>query len=170
MAVRRILMLHGVIITIGGIPLIYLGDEVGMLNDYDYKNQTDLAADSRWLHRPPFDWEKAELRHDRKTPTGRIYHQLLRLIQLRQQNPIFNRSDTEITYTKNKHVLAYFRHHGEQTALILANFSDASQKIEGTRLRHLGMRKTSTDLISGRSVTVMNELQLEPYQFLVLIQ
>ena len=34
LAIRRILLIHGVILTVGGIPLIYLGDEIGTLNDY----------------------------------------------------------------------------------------------------------------------------------------
>ena len=38
LAIRRILLLHGIILTIGGIPLIYAGDEIGMLNDYSYQN------------------------------------------------------------------------------------------------------------------------------------
>ena len=41
---RRILLLHGIIMTIGGIPLVYLGDELGMLYDYEY---IDLETDIR---------------------------------------------------------------------------------------------------------------------------
>jgi len=37
LAIRRILLIHGIILTVGGIPLIYLGDEIGMLNDYSYR-------------------------------------------------------------------------------------------------------------------------------------
>ena len=36
LALRRILLIHGIILTIGGIPLLYLGDEIGQLNDYSY--------------------------------------------------------------------------------------------------------------------------------------
>lgn len=169
LAIRRILLLHGIVLTIGGIPLLYLGDELGMLNDHSYVEHPEMAGDSRWLHRPQFDWEKSKQRHDQDNPAGRIYHGLLRLIQLRQQNLIFSRSDTEITDPGNKHILAYFRHHDDQTALILANFADTSQAVAGTRLRHLGMRKTFTDLISGKSITAMHELVLEPYQFMVLM-
>jgi hypothetical protein len=43
--------------TIGGIPLIYLNDEIGTLNDYDYRDDPAKAADSRWVHRPTTDWE-----------------------------------------------------------------------------------------------------------------
>ena len=88
LAVRRILLLHGVTITIGGIPLLYIGDEIGMLNDYSYDQDPDKAGDSRWLHRGHFDWERAEQRRDPKTASARIYQGMLRL-QLRHQNPAF---------------------------------------------------------------------------------
>ena len=39
--------------------LIYLGDEIGMLNDYGYERDADKVGDARWLHRAAFerqDW------------------------------------------------------------------------------------------------------------------
>ena len=50
-----------------GIPVIYSGDEIGQVNDYNYKKNPDTAADSRYLHRSPFQWENAEKR--KKTGT-----------------------------------------------------------------------------------------------------
>ena len=61
MAIRRILLLYGIIFTMGGIPLVYLGDEIGLTNDYDFENDPEKAGDDRWMHRPSFDWDKAEL-------------------------------------------------------------------------------------------------------------
>jgi amylosucrase len=55
LAIRRILVMHSVILSIGGIPLIYLGDEVGTLNDYGYRTDPARAEDSRWVHRPAAD-------------------------------------------------------------------------------------------------------------------
>jgi amylosucrase len=66
-------------------------------------------------------------------------------------------------------VFGYFRHHSEQSVLVLGNFSDADQAISGTRLRQLGMRKTFTDIIAGKTVTATHQLVLEPYQFSVLV-
>ena len=168
LAIRRILLLHGIILTIGGIPLVYLGDELGVLNDYDYENHPEKTGDSRWLHRPLFDWKRSESRHDQETPMGKIFHGLLKLNQLRQQNIVFSGSNTEIIDPGNKHILGYFRHHEAQTALILANFSCNMQPIAGTRLRQLGMRKTFSDLITGKTITAMHELVLDSYQFMVL--
>ncbi|MFA9459207.1 amylosucrase [Thiohalorhabdus methylotrophus] len=168
LAVRRILLLQGINITIGGIPLIYLGDEIASLNDYSYDQEPAKMGDSRWLHRAPFDWERAEQRHDTTTVPGRVYEGLLRLIQLRQQNPAFTRSETEFAATGNKHVFGYIRINDQASVLVLANFSEHEQCLEARRLRQMGMRKTMVDLFAGRTIIATQELVMEPYQFMVL--
>jgi amylosucrase/maltose alpha-D-glucosyltransferase/alpha-amylase len=169
MAVRRILLIHGVIMTIGGVPMLYLGDEIGMLNDYDYENDNEKVGDSRWVHRPVFDWEKTHLRHDMNTLPGKIFQGLLRLQQIRRQNLAFTRTETEIIDTGNEHVFGYFRQHSEQNVLILANFSDEEQIIEARHLRLLGLGKTLTDIVAGRTTIATRELEMEPYQFMILL-
>ncbi|MGB0748979.1 MAG: amylosucrase [Magnetospiraceae bacterium] len=168
LAIRRILLMHGVIMTIGGIPLIYLGDELGMLNYYD-DSDPERLGDSRWIHRINFDWEAADDRHNRETYRGKIFSGLRRLCQIRQQNLAFTRADTEIVDTGNKHVFGYFRQHDEQSVLVLANFSEHPQVISARRLRLLGLRKTLTDIASGRIIIAAQELELEPYEFSVLL-
>jgi amylosucrase/maltose alpha-D-glucosyltransferase/alpha-amylase len=167
-AIQRVLLIHGVILTIGGIPLIYLGDEIGMLNDYGYEHDANKIGDSRWLHRSPFDWALAEHRIDGDTVQGRLYQNLLRLIQIRQQNLAFDRSETEIVDTGNDHVFGYFRTNGDHSVLVLANFSERHQDLEGRRLRMLGLRKSIVDLVAGRTIVATHALTLEPYDFMVL--
>lgn len=168
LAVRRILLLHGVIVTMGGIPLIYLGDEIGMLNDYEYDKDLSKVGDSRWLHRAAFDWERAEQRGDPATAVGQIYQGILRLNQLRQQNPAFMRAETDIADTGNPRVFGFFRTHDQYSVFVLANFSDQEQRLEARRLRQMGLRKTMVDLFAGRTITATQELLMEPYQFMVL--
>ncbi len=168
LATWRILLLHGVAILIGGIPLIYLGDELGMLNDHEWERDPVKAGDSRWLHRRPFDEQAAESRRDMKTPTGRIYQSLMRLIQLRQQNLAFTRAETEIADTGNRHVFGFFRSNDQYSVYVLANFTEQPQALEARRLRQMGMRKTMVDLYAGRTLTATQELVLEPYQLMVL--
>ena len=167
-AIQRILLIHGIILTIGGIPLIYLGDEIGMLNDYDYEDDVEKIGDSRWLHRAAFDWTRAEKRREPDTIPGRIYQDLLRLIQIRQQNPALDRAETEIVESGNVHVFAYFRTNGENSVLVLANFSEKPQPIEGRRLRLLGLRKSVVDLVAGRTIIAAQTLEMEPYDFMIL--
>ena len=168
LAIRRTLLIHGVIITMGGIPLIYLGDEIAMLNDYGYDRDPAKTGDSRWLHRTAFDWERAEQRRDPDTVPGRVYQGLLRLIQLRGQNLAFTRGETEFVETGNKHVFGFFRSNEQHIAFVLANFSEREQRLEARRLRQMGMRKTMVDLYAGRAITATQELAMAPYQLMVL--
>ncbi|MCB0322676.1 MAG: alpha-glucosidase C-terminal domain-containing protein [Bdellovibrionales bacterium] len=169
LAIRRILMLHGILFTLGGIPLIYLGDELATMNDYGYQDDADKLSDSRWVHRPKFDWTKAERRTMPETIEGKMFSGFLKLVQLRTQTPAFMRTEMEILETGNTRVFAYFRVHEEQTVLVLANFSEQVQSVSASRLRQRGMKKIVTDIVAGRTIIATQSLDLEPFQFMVLV-
>lgn len=169
LAVRRILLLHGVILTIGGIPLIYLGDEIGTLNNYGYTESPEKDGDSRWVHRSAFNIERAEKRRESTSIPGQIYLGLLKLIQIRQHNRAFSFGETEIIDTGNDCIFGYFRAQQEQNVLVLANFSDRPQEIVAKRLRLLGMRKMLTDIVAGKTISAVQKLVLEPYQLVILL-
>ena len=169
-AIRRILLIHGVTFTIGGIPLIYLGEEIGMLNDPNYKNDPEKESDERWLHRPFFDWEKAENRTEPDTIENTLYEGFLKLSNLRLNNAALARGETEIINTDNDHVFGYFRTADDQSILCLGNFSDESQKVAAPLLRQLGLKKVLTDIIAGQTVIANKHLELEPLQFMVLLR
>ncbi|MEX2467029.1 MAG: amylosucrase [Gemmatimonadota bacterium] len=168
LAVRRVLLIHGVATTIGGIPLLYLGDEIATLNDAGYQDDEEMAGDTRWLHRAAFDPDRAELRHDASSVPGRVYHGLLRLLQLRKNNAAFGEAATEITGTGNPQVFGFIRSRDDRMVFVLANFTEVPQAVEARRLRQMGLRKTAVDLYAGRTVTATRELVLEPYQLMVL--
>ncbi|HSM61013.1 MAG TPA: hypothetical protein VK849_09460 [Longimicrobiales bacterium] len=168
LAMGRILLVHGVSMIVGGIPLLYLGDEIAMPNDYGYDAHPEKTGDTRWLHRAPFDWERAEQRHDPETVPGRVYHGLLRLIRLRTQNRAFRGTNMELADTGNDRVLGFVRSQGDSVVFALANFGEREQRLEARRLRQIGLRKTAVDLYAGRTVTATRELVLAPYQLMVL--
>ncbi|MEM9280801.1 MAG: alpha-amylase family glycosyl hydrolase [Verrucomicrobiota bacterium] len=169
-AIRRLLLIHGVTFTIGGIPLIYLGEEIGMLNDYSYKDDFEMEGDARWLHRPTFDWEKAELRSGEGNVENILHGGFLKLTQMRLNNAALARGETEIVDPGNEHVLAYFRTSEDQSILCLANFSDQPQILSAPRLRQLGLKKILVDIIAGQTVVAAKQLEMEPLQFMVLLR
>ena len=57
----------GVTLSFGGIPLLYYGDAVGMMNSLEYLDDPYRRSDNRWAHRYQFDWDKAEKRHETGT-------------------------------------------------------------------------------------------------------
>ena len=170
LAVRRICLLHAVILSIGGIPLIYLGDEIGMLNDYSYVNDPAKADDSRWVHRPQTNWETMERRAQPSASEGRIYQSLRHLIELRKATPAFGGNQMEVINLGADHVFAYVRPgSGGQRVLVLANFTEHTQPVSTNELRLYGLSYQFTDLISGRQMALEgNPLVLEPYQVLWL--
>ena len=86
-AIHRILMGHALIASFGGIPLLYMGDELGLLNDHSFEHDEHLKHDSRWLHRPQMDWAKAARRNDPASVEGRIYSGLRNIIERRRATP-----------------------------------------------------------------------------------
>ena len=55
-AVARILLAHAIILGFGGLPVIWMGDELGLLNDPDWADEPAHAADNRWVHRQRMPW------------------------------------------------------------------------------------------------------------------
>jgi amylosucrase len=163
--VRRILMLHSIILSIGGIPLIYLGDEWGTLNDYSFAGDLDKAGDSRWVHRTQTDWaQRAQVQSGPATPHRAIFTELVRLIQLRKQQPAIRGGDAEFVETGNPHLFGYVRHGGGPRLLVVASFSEQLQAMDGNRLRVYGPGYHFTDLITAQVYTAGEPLRLEPYQ------
>jgi amylosucrase len=65
-------------------------------------------------------------------------------------------------------VFGFFRSNEQHIAFVLANFSEKEQRLEARRLRQMGMRKTMVDLYAGRVITATQELEMAPYQLMVL--
>jgi glycosidase len=162
-AIKRILLVHSVIISIGGVPLIYLGDEVGTLNDYGYVKDETKKDDSRWVHRPKTDWKRVEKRNAAATIEGRIYNGLKHLIDIRKHNEIFSNGETEVIDTGSPHVFGYLRKRNGQRLLALTNFSEHHQQ---TVVR---LDKPAKDLVTDTTNFSGSAIVLEPYQFLWLV-
>ena len=154
----------GRILSIGGIPLIYLGDEIGTLNDYTYRDDPAKAEDSRWVHRPWADWVVYEKRCDSQTLPGRLYRSLVQLIHLRKTTPALAGNDTSILDVGNPHIFACLRQHEGDRVLILASFTENPQTIPSNEFRLQGLTGTFTDVVSGPRLEPGQDLELGPFQ------
>lgn len=167
MAMRRIIMLRSIILSIGGIPLIYLGEEWGMLNDYSYITDTRKARDSRWVHRPKVRWDDDRWR-DPEAVERRLFREVAGLIKLRKAQPALYNGGMEVIRTENPHLFGYIRQKGRQRLLIVNNFSEHPQVMRENRLRVYGLGYRFTDHISGMTYSSEDPLQLGPYRFVWL--
>ncbi|MCB1738920.1 MAG: alpha-glucosidase C-terminal domain-containing protein, partial [Gammaproteobacteria bacterium] len=171
-AIRIILLLHAVIMSFGGIPLINYGDEIGTLNDYSFLDDPDKAQDSRWMHRPRIDWQRAERRHQHGTVEQRIFDGLKKLIAVRKLVPAFaDFNNRELLSVDNPHLFVFLRTHpelGGENVLVVANFNSEPQHLD---LGNLGGRwqfrlGQLLDLASGESPALFkDQLVVPPYRF-----
>jgi amylosucrase len=173
LAIRRMLLLHGITLSIGGIPLLYLGEEWGTLNDYDFVKDPAKAGDSRWIHRPKMRWDYLEELDDQiESGNGsirkRIFRSIQKLIALRKTLPAAAGQGMELIGMSNERILGYLRIHEGHRMIVLANFSEESQTVEGNKLRTAGLGRFFKDMIQEKEYATSEPLVLEPYQILWL--
>jgi amylosucrase len=171
-SIDLILLLHSMIMAFGGIPLIYYGDEIGTLNDYSYLDDDNKTHDSRWMHRPRIDWEKAERRHEQGSVEQKIFDGLKKMIAVRKTIGAFaDFNNRELIELKNPHLFAFWRTDpfgAGSPVLVVANFDDAPQYFDLSSLGNRGMFQFHRlmDLYSGESPALFkDQLVIPPFHF-----
>jgi amylosucrase len=129
--VRRLVLLYSIAYAWGGIPLLYMGDELALRNDTGYLADPERAPDNRWMHRPPMDWAAAARRSDPATLEGRVFFWLQRLGEVRRSLiALRGGGESEVLDVGNDAVLAWRRRHPRGgTFLGLANVSAATEGV-----------------------------------------
>jgi amylosucrase len=171
-SIGLILLLHSMLMSFGGIPLLYYGDEIGTLNNYAALEDTGKGGDSRWIHRPVIDWERAQRRHNRGTPEQRIFDGLKRMISVRKCIPAFaDYNNRELLEIDNQHLFVFMRSNPFQTGenvLVVGNFDSLPQSLSLSELGNRGSFEYSQvrDLYSGDSPRLFNDqLAIPPFGF-----
>jgi amylosucrase len=171
-AIKVILLLHGMIMSFGGIPLLYYGDEIGTLNDSSYLEDPAKANDSRWTHRPRINWEKAELRNTPGTIEHRLFSALKKMIAVRKEIAAFaDFNNRELLDVGNPHLFVFARFEYDQPTsriLVVANFDSDPQhlNLEDISRKAYFRNGAIRDLYSGDKPAMFNEdLVIPPYRF-----
>ncbi len=153
-AIHRILMGHALIASFGGIPLLYMGDELGMLNDHGYLDEPDRRHDGRWMHRPKMDWKLAGHRHESQTISGRIFSGVRHILDRRRATPHLHAANpTEIAALPVDGVFGFVRKSPVGALLCLFNFSENWLAIPAHLLTELGVTQWRDEL-SDRAISL----------------
>ncbi len=171
-SINRILLLHGIILSFGGLPLIYNGDALGVLNDYSYSEDPSKSNDNRWVHRPKIDWEKAELRKKQGTVEYTIFNAMKKMIAIRKEISAFaDFNNRELLQIDNPHLLCFMRFDPQRPSekvLVIANFDANSQYLDLESIGNAGFSAYSqfVDLYSGKMPSQHDgRIVLHGYQF-----
>ena len=173
LSVQKILMMQAMSFFIGGVPMMFYGDETGHLNDYSYLDDQGKSYDNRWMHRPIIDWEKNEDIERAGTVEHIIFASLQRLIQLRKSIPVIA-DKKNLTWLRphNIHVAGFLRAWDNDRVYSLFNFSKRKQSLTWYAFKENGMRPTRLyDHWSEQyfNVGMDNEyFVLPPYSFFIL--
>jgi amylosucrase len=167
--VDRVVLAHAIAMSTGGIPLLYLGDEVGQLNDYSYRDDADHAGDSRWVHRPARPAEAYAERTDPTTAAGRIFARLTALIKARQATPEFAGNGLIPFHVPHPAVLGFQRPGArpvEPRVLVLANVADEPVHVHAGTLS--GFEPEASDVVTAAAVDLAGGLELPAHGFVWL--
>ncbi len=158
-AVRRILLVHALVLGFGGLPLIWMGDELGLLNDPDWDAEPEHADDNRWVHRPRMPWPLPADNH-------RIRRGVHELVRARASLPHLHASvPAEVLDPRDPAVLLVARHHPLGPMLGAYNVRDEPRHVPFAVLRDLGLDPAQVvDHLAGSPPHVQDDgVQLAPY-------
>lgn len=125
-AIRKIIMLHAMMMFQSGIPVLYSGDEIGQINDWSYRDDPNKVQDSRYLHRGKMPWAQVPEIENPSSSQAKIFHGLSKLEQLRKAHPAFSAQADFWTFdTDSDHVLGIARCHRGELLIACFNFGDS---------------------------------------------
>jgi amylosucrase len=167
-AIQTILLLHSMILSFGGLPLIYYGDAIGTLNSTAYLDDRSKRSDNRWVHRSHFDWEKAERRHQKGTVENRIFCALKKMVAIRKETNAFADFDNrQLLVVDNPNLLVFSRNdpqNNRDRVLVIGNFNTGAQTFHAGSLIQAGFFQFGKmkDLYSGATVALDRENMTVP--------
>ena len=166
-AIKLILLLHGMIMSFGGIPLLYYGDALGALNDDSFRDDPDKLGDTRWVHRPSIDWEKAARRNVPGSVEYKIFSALKRMIAVRKEiNAFADFNNRELLEVENPNLFVFGRYSlnkGFERVLVVANFNSKSQHLNLVDLGSWGAQYGQlVDLYKGEKPDIFKDSLVIP--------
>ena len=168
LAIRRLESMYAVVFSFGGIPLIYMGDELALRNDTRWHENPAHADDNRWMHRPPMDWALAARRGDPDSLEGRVFAAIRGLAAARRTLlALRSGGATEIVPTENRSILAYRRSHPRSAPFLsLTNFSDTAQSADTSVIGRAGLHQPRhAHSTTGGLAIAAGRLELPPWSF-----
>ncbi len=187
---NRIEVAYSMLLSLPGIPIIYYGDEAGVLNNYENAKKSALkrglsnllsAFDSRDINRGEVS---AKLFYGSKKGyyefNSKVYSKVKNLIAIRKKYPVLVNGDFELLNTKSKSNFAYIRKNKNSQILIINNLSNDKLIAEvtlpaGVVLKNDGRITSLKNLVNNDNIKVNISLQnrtmhlrVAPYQVLWL--
>lgn len=165
-AENRFICAYAMVLGFGGLPLIYMGDEIGLLNDHSFESDPALRADNRWMHRPAMDWSAADAAARGElagSVATRLRSRMNNLIAARRRSASLHAGvGTRVVACRAPGLVLFIREHPAGTMVQVYNLTDTT--------RHLGRDEIGVldsdevlDVLSGDVIIATSSLTVPPY-------
>ncbi len=172
-ALRKIILMQAHSMFMGGIPMLFYGDELAYTNDYSYLQDPGKSYDNRWMHRPIMNWTRNEKRKEANSFEQRIFSETKKLIATRKALEVM--SDTKnVTWMTphNIHVAGFVRANENKKLYCLFNYKHTASFVTWYAFKEHGERPSVLhDHWTGQNFKVGNDNEyfvLPPYGFAIL--
>ena len=166
-ALDRLGCVHAMVYGFGGIPLLYMGDELALTNDYGFVDVPEHRDDNRWMHRPAMPWSLANTRHDMSTVHGRAFAATRNLARARRELPqLHAATQTQVLVPNDPGIVLFVRRHAAGIYVGLFNITDSWREFPGSTLRDLGLGGGSSrayEHLVGQHVSLLDQMHIPPY-------
>lgn len=159
----RAVLAHVLALSVPGIPMLWLGDEVGQLDDPTYLDDPERRDDERWLHRGQKPRDRYSARTDAATSAGRLFTAITKLIAVRHTTPEFDGTRLVGFDVPGDSVVAFQRPGDDDVVLVLANVAASAASVPAVTLS--GFDPAAHDLIEGVDVDLADGIELPPCGF-----
>jgi amylosucrase len=172
-SIQKILIMQAHSFFLGGVPMLFYGDEAGYTNDYSYLQDEGKSYDNRWMHRPVIDWNKNKLRKQEGTIEQQIFNSTKKLLSIRKQiHAVADYSNLIWLTPHNIHVASYMRYRNNQRLFCVFNFSNEAAYLTWFAFKEKGNPPTELyDHWTEQTMTVGQDhefLIIPPYSFYLL--
>jgi len=165
-AIDRYICAYSMVFGFGGIPLLYMGDEIGLFNDDSYVQDHAKVADNRWLHRPAMDWETATQAAEGKlghSVAGQIRSRMQRLIDTRRRLASLHAAvATKVRTGRGQGIAIFDRFHPAGNLVQVYNLHDQNRFVGSDELA--GLHTEVVDELTGAHIWLNEGITLAPYE------
>ena len=146
---RKIELLHSLLFTLPGTPIVYYGDEIGMGDNIHLGDRNGVRTPMQWsadrnagfsqadpgqlyspvIADPVYGYQAVNVETQLRTPSS-LLHWMRRLIAARKTSPVFGRGNLRFLSPSNTRVLAHLREYGGETILAVHNLANSAEPVE----------------------------------------
>lgn len=172
---RAIELLHSMLLTLPGSPILYYGDEIGMGDNIYLGDRHGVRTPMQWtgdrnagfsksdpsrLYCPPisdpgYSYQGLNVESLQRSPSS-FLNWLKMIIRVRKQYLAFSRGKIKFLHARNDRVLTYLCEHNGQTMLVVNNLSRFCQYVEIDLKKYSGY--TPRDCFSREKFPMIGEL------------